>query len=252
MKRFEGKRAIITGAGSGIGRATAVRLAAEGARVAISDVNDAGLEETAGTIRAAGGTVETVRCDVSDFAQVEAFVEHAAKAFGGIDVIVNVAGIGGFFRTESETIEHWNQVIGVNLSGTFHTIRAGLKYLTESKGNVVNVASIAGVRAHPYAAAYCASKGGVIMLTKALAMEFGEAGIRFNAVCPGGIKTPLLKTFSPAGVENPNMSLFMRMMGVNGRFGRPEEIAGTIAYLASDEASFMTGSIVVNDGGSTL
>lgn len=251
-RRLEGKRAFISGTASGIGRAAALRLAEEGARVACTDINKEGLAETIGLIRDAGGEALEVPCDIADFAAVEEAITKTVSEFGGLDILVNVAGIGGFVKTDEETRDHWEQVININLGGTFNTIRSSIDHLLESKGAVVNVASIAGVRAHPYAAAYCASKGGVVMLTKALALEYGPQQVRFNAVCPGGIKTPLLKNFRPDAVEGSNMNLIMRLMGVNGRFGDPAEIAGTIAYLASDEASFMTGSIVVNDGGSTL
>jgi NAD(P)-dependent dehydrogenase (short-subunit alcohol dehydrogenase family) len=251
-ERLEGKAAFVTGTASGIGKASALRLAQEGARVACTDINEEGLAATVAEIREAGGEALELPCDIADFDAVKEIVDRAASELGSIDVLVNVAGIGGFVKTHEESREHWEKVVNINLGGTFNTIRSAIEYLLESKGNVVNVASIAGVRAHPYAAAYCASKGGVVMLTKALALEYGPEGVRFNAVCPGGIKTPLLKNFAPDAVENSNMQLITRLMGVNGRFGQPEEIASTVAYLASDEASFMTGSIVVNDGGSTL
>lgn len=252
MGRLASKRTIVTGAASGIGKATALRLAQEGALVACTDIQQEAVEATAQEIRDAGGTALALACDVSDFEAVKSMVAAVVAEFGGLDTLVNVAGTGGFVRTEKETLEHWQQVIGVNLSGPFHTIRASIDHLLESKGSVVNVASIAGVRAHPYAAAYCASKGGLVMMTKALAMEYGGSGVRFNAVCPGGIKTPLLKKFSPQAVEDGNIQLFMRMSMVNGRYGKPEEMASTVAYVASDEAGFMTGSVLVNDGGSTL
>lgn len=250
--RLDGKKAFITGAASGIGEATAIRLASEGAEVAITDINEEGLNGTAEAIREAGGTAHTYPCDISDFAAVTEAVNSAIEKMGGLTTLVNVAGIGGFVKTEEETREHFQKVLDINLGGSFNTIRAAIDTLIEGKGNVVNVASIAGVRAHPYAAAYCASKGGVIMMTKALAMEYGAQGVRFNAVCPGGINTPLLRDFSPTAVEDANMQMIMRLMSVNGRFAEPSEIGGTIAYLCTDESSFMTGSVIVNDGGSTL
>lgn len=253
MQRFTGKRAIVTGAASGIGKACALRLASEGAHVVATDIQAEALEATVAEIRAAGGKADGVATDISDFAQVQSLVESAVeKLGGGLDVLVNVAGLGGFVRTEQETLERFDKLLSVNLYGPFHTIRASIEHLRASKGNVVNVASIAGVAAHPYAAAYCASKGGLVMMTKALAMEYAAEGVRFNAVCPGGIKTPMLKVFDPSSVPDANMQLFMRMMMLNGRFADPSEIASTVAYIASDEASFMTGSIVLNDGGSTL
>ena len=253
MQRFNGKRVIVTGAASGIGKACAVRLASEGAHVIATDIQAEALATTVEEITATGGKIEGIPADIANFAQVQELVVSAVeKLGGGLDILVNVAGLGGFVRTELETLERFDKLLSVNLYGPFHTIRASIEHLLKSKGNVVNVASIAGVAAHPYAAAYCASKGGLVMMTKALAMEYAAEGVRFNAVCPGGIKTPMLKVFNPALVPDANQQLFMRMMMLNGRFAAPSEIAGTVAYLASDEASFMTGSIVLNDGGSTL
>lgn len=253
MARFSGKRAIVTGAASGIGKACALRLASEGAHVIATDIQDQALAETVAEITAAGGTAEGIRADISDFDQVKSMVDAGIeKLGGGLDILINVAGMGGFVRTETESIERFDKLLSINLYGPFYTIRAAIDALRASKGSVVNVASIAGVAAHPYAAAYCASKGGLVMMTKALAMEYAADGVRFNAVCPGGIKTPMLKVFNPASVPDANMQLFMRMMMLNGRFADPSEIASTVAYIASDEASFMTGSVVLNDGGSTL
>ncbi len=253
MNRFEGKRILVTGAASGIGKATAVRLAEEGGHVVCTDIQEEALQTAVKEINDAGGKAAGFVADVSNYESVEGLVEKAiAELGGGLDILVNVAGVGGFVRTETESPERFERLLGINLKGPFFTIRATIKYLLESKGNVVNIASIAGVAAHPYAAAYCASKGGVVMMTKALAMEYAAEGVRFNAICPGGIKTPLLKVFDPSTVPDANMQLFMRMMMLNGRFAEPSEIAGTVAYIASDEASFMTGSVVLNDGGSTL
>lgn len=253
MNRFKDKRVLVTGTASGIGKATAIRLAEEGAHVVCTDINEEGLTETVAEITEAGGKAHGLPADISKWEVVEPMVEDAVKLLGGgLDVLVNVAGMGGFVRTETEDPARFDKLLSINLYGPFYTVRASIKYLLESKGNVVNVASIAGVAAHPYAAAYCASKGGLVMMTKALAMEYAAEGVRFNAIAPGGIKTPMLDVFSPTTVPDANMQLFMRMMMLNGRFADPSEIAGTVAYIASDEASFMTGSIVRNDGGSTL
>lgn len=252
MKRFEGKRVLVTGAASGIGKATALRLASEGARVVATDIQEEALRATVAEITEAGGRADAVPADISQWEAVEAMVAEAVALLGGLDVLVNVAGMGGFVRTELEEPSRFEKLLSINLYGPFFTVRASIEHLRASKGNVVNVASIAGVAAHPYAAAYCASKGGLVMMTKALAMEYAAEGVRFNAICPGGIKTPMLKVFDPASVPDANMQLFMRMMMLNGRFADPSEIAGTVAYVASDEASFMTGSVLLNDGGSTL
>ena len=253
MKRFVGKRVLVTGAASGIGKASALRLAEEGAHVVCTDIQAEALQETVTEIEALGAKAHGVVADISTWETVEAMVKEAVEALGGgLDVLVNVAGMGGFVRTELEDPARFDKLLSVNLYGPFHTIRASIEHLRASKGNVVNIASIAGVAAHPYAAAYCATKGGLVMMTKALAMEYAAEGLRFNAICPGGIQTPMLKVFDPSLVPDANMQLFMRMMMLNGRFAAPSEIARTVAYVASDEASFMTGSVLLNDGGSTL
>src|ERR1700722_9008152 len=238
MKRFEGRVAIVTGAGSGIGRATAERLASEGARVVCADVNQAGGEGTAGRIRGAKGEARAVRCDVSDPAAITALVDGAVKAWGKLDVVANVAGIGGFKRTTDVTLEDWNRMIGINLTGPFLVCRAALPHILASKGAIINTASVAGVKSHPYSAAYCASKGGVVLLTKALAVEYGRKEVRINCVCPGGIETPLINEFKlPSGVSE---AALVRISPL-GRMGLPTEVAGTIAFLASADAAYING-----------
>jgi len=246
MRRFEGRTILITGAGSGIGQATARRFGAEGGRVYCTDVNAASAEATAASIRDAGGEADAARCDVSDPEAVARTVDAAAARWGGLHVLCNVAGIGGFRRTTEVTFEEWNRFLAVNLTGQFLTCQRAIPHILETRGAIVNTASVAGLKSHPYSAAYCASKGGVVMLTRALSVEYGRKGVRINCLCPGGIETPLLSQFQlPEGV--PQAAL-MRIAPL-GRHGRADEVAGTIAFLASDDATYINGATIVVDGG---
>jgi NAD(P)-dependent dehydrogenase (short-subunit alcohol dehydrogenase family) len=226
-----GAVAIVTGAGSGIGQATAERLRADGFQVAALDIKNA-----------------PYQCDVTDEAAVNATVAQVATELGRPTVLCNVAGIGSFVHTEVETLEHWNKVIAVNLTGSFLMCRAALPYLLDGGGAIVNVASSAGLMGQPYSAAYCASKGGVVQLTRSLAVEYMERGVRVNAVAPGGVETPIMAGFMPP--EDASRRLMMPLMTPMG-FCKPDEIAGMIGFLASDAARYMTGSIVTFDGGIT-
>jgi NAD(P)-dependent dehydrogenase (short-subunit alcohol dehydrogenase family) len=244
MTRFANRSAIVTGAGAGIGRATALRLAAEGARVLAVDVDGAAAEATAA---AAGGVCAGMAGDVSDPDAVAAVVAAAVARNGPLHVLANVAGVGHFARTTDESVEGWNRVIAVNLTGTFLMCRAALPHLRETRGVIVNTASVAGLRSHPYSAAYCASKGGVVMLSRALAAEYGRSGMRVNCVCPGRVETGFINHFRlPDGV---NPAALARIMPLRERPAGPEEVAAVIAFLASDEASYVNGDAVVVDGG---
>jgi len=246
MKRFADKVALITGGASGIGRATAERLAEEGARVACTDIDVAGLTETVERIEKGGGQAFAIESDVAKVDSARAAVAACVETLGKPNVLCNVAGIGGFVRTEELSIELWERTLAVNLNGTFYMSQACLPYLLECRGNIVNVASLAGLIGQAYCAAYCASKWGVVGLTKAMAVEYVKQGLRVNCICPGGVQTAILSNFVPP--ENADPGLLGRLSLLNG-FTQPEEIAEAIAYLASDAAVSVTGVALPVDRG---
>ena len=241
---------IVTGAASGIGRATARRLAADGARVVPADCDD--LSSLADELRAAGGEVTACQVDVTKADQVEAMARDAQAAYGRIDGLVNCAGIVVSKLLEDTTEEDWDRQLGVNLKGIFLCCRAIIPVMRkDGGGTIVNIGSDLGMVGGPMTPAYCASKGGVLQLTRALAVDHAVDGIRVNCVCPGPVETPLLReidvTVPDPAVERQRVidSTLLK------RVGEPEEIAGVIRFMLSDDASNMTGSIVVADGGLT-
>jgi len=248
MRRFEGKVVMVTGAGSGIGRATAVRFATEGARVSASDVNAEGL---AGTMAMLAGTGH--HSQVLDVSQPQACrdaVAAAVAACGRLDVLCNIAGFAGAYHLHEVSDEFWDRMIAVNLSGVFFMCQAAMPHLLETRGNIVNMASSAAIVGQIYNSVYCASKGGVNLLTKALAVEFATRGVRVNAVCPGAVNTPLARGFRmPA---DPELPVFARLRSLVEPVAEAEEVAGAVAYLASDEARFITGDSLTIDGGQTV
>ena len=248
-RRFEGRTAVVTGAGSGIGRSTAIRLAVEGASVACLDVVDDHLEETVSALTTLGAKAVAYRCDVTDEAAVDDTVAQVAAALGRPAVLCNVAGIGTFAHTVDMPLATWERILAVNLTGTFLMSKATLPHLLEpGGGSIVNVASTSGIIGSAYSAAYCASKGGVVMLTKALALEFAGRGVRVNAVAPGGVDTPLIASFRlPEGADPKHIQRITSRMG----FCTPDQVAAAIAFLASEESAYTTGAILAVDGGIT-
>lgn len=241
--RLGGKIAIVTGAASGIGRAVAIKLAAEGAQVVIGDRNAAGVEETATVI----GTAATAQAlDVADEASAQSIVARAVELHGGLDIVCNIAGVLDFGRFADVDTARWDRVISVNLTGVYNVCRAAMPHLIARRGNIVNMASAAGLVGVAYNSAYTASKHGVVGLTKALALEFSKEGVRVNAVCPGGVNTTLATTYSvPPDVD---MALVQRLFPLFPA-AEPAEIASAVAYLASDEARYVTGVAFNIDGG---
>jgi NAD(P)-dependent dehydrogenase (short-subunit alcohol dehydrogenase family) len=250
MARFAGRVALVTGAGSGLGLATARRLAEEGALVACLDIAADAADKAAAGIAEQGGTARAYRVDVSDPASVKAAVAAAASDLGRPQVVVNSAGIGRFAHTHEVPFEDWQRILGVNLTGTFLICQAALPHLLDGGGVIVNIASNAGIKAQPYSAAYCTSKAGVVHLTRCIADEYLKRGVRANCVAPGGMETPLQEAFMdfPEGVDWKAMRKVMSPLGNS----KPEEVAEVVVFVASDACRYMTGSIVSIDGGITV
>jgi meso-butanediol dehydrogenase/(S,S)-butanediol dehydrogenase/diacetyl reductase len=243
---------VISGAASGIGRATALRLAAGGAVIAGIDRDAAGLAAVEHEVGAAGGRMLSLQADVTDLAAVERAVAVAVGELGGLEGAANVAGIGDFTGDVTEIDpDVWARVLAINLNGTFHVSRAVIPQLRERGGAIVNVSSQFGLVGCLSSPAYCASKAAVIGLTKAMAVDHASEGIRVNCVCPGPTDTPMLRGTkgTPELLERERARTEHR--NLSGRLMRPEEIAATIAFLLSDDAASTTGSIVAVDGGWT-
>lgn len=248
MDRFAGQIVVITGGGSGIGRATAQRIAREGGKVVVLDVDEGGAAETVELVTAAGGSALAIRCDVASGNDVRASMAQALDWSGAIDSLVNCAGTGCYRHFAETDTSELDRIMAVNFGGTFATCRQALDALTASRGSIVNIASAAAVRGSAYLTAYSASKGAVVAFTKSLAVELGPVGVRVNCICPGGTDTPLLRLFRPPTDARPE--LLGRSAGVTGRMSHPDEIAASVAFLASSDASNVTGAVVVADGGS--
>jgi NAD(P)-dependent dehydrogenase (short-subunit alcohol dehydrogenase family) len=246
LRRFDGRRALVTGGASGIGRATAVRLADEGAVVVAADVNEALLSAVAEEVDRGSGRVSPLVADVGSEAGVIRLVADAVETLGGLDVVVNAAGVLSFSHTHEQSLDEWDRLVAINLTGTFLVCRQSLPHLVASRGTIVNLSSTTAHAGQAWAAAYAATKGGVLAMTRSLAVEYGKSGVRVNSISPGAIDTPITGAFRlPQGAD---ASLLDRAMPM-GSFGSPAGVAAAIAYVASDEASHMNGADLVIDGG---
>ncbi|HEX8121513.1 MAG TPA: SDR family oxidoreductase [Solirubrobacteraceae bacterium] len=249
MGRIEGKACIVTGAGSGIGRAIATRFAEEGGRVVAVDIDGASLDETVAPL---GDAAVAVTADVSSRAQVDAFVAQCADRLGAVDVLVNNAGVnlpGVFHEAPDETIE---RTLGVNVKGPMYACQAAIPHmLRQGRGSIVNVSSVNGVVAEPYLAVYATSKGAVVMLSRGIALDYAKQGIRCNVLCPGWVDTPINHAHAEMLGGLQHVYATIDSFQPIGRPGEPAEIANVALFLASDEASFMTGSVILADGGMT-
>lgn len=249
MSRLDGKVAIITGAASGIGKATALLFAEEGAKVIVVDWDAEKGQAVADEIVGRGREAAFVRVDVSRPEDVQAMVRTAVERFGRLDVVFNNAGVEGEMNkpTAECTIENWHRVIEINLTGVFLGMKYAIPEMLETGGgSIINNASVAGIVGFPGIPAYCASKGGIIQLTKTAALEYAKQNIRVNVVCPGVIWTPMVER-ATGGTEEGRRQ-FEALEPV-GRFGQPEDIARMVLFLASDESAFCTGAPFIVDGG---
>ncbi|MEU2349571.1 SDR family NAD(P)-dependent oxidoreductase [Modestobacter sp. NPDC049651] len=257
MTRIDGKTALVTGSGNGIGRAIAVALASAGAQVVVSDVLAEDGQRVVEEITAAGGSAHFIAADVAVAEQSEALVAGAVERFGGLDVLVNNAGTGGAqLRLHEVDPADFDRVIDVNLRGTFLCTKYAIPhFLAAGDGRIVNIASTYGLVGAPKAPAYCASKGAIVNLTRQLAVDYGPDGIRVNAICPGYIDTGLGRRGPTLDEEQFAAATAVREKAAGmqplGRQAQPAEVAAVALFLASDAASFMTGSIVPVDGGCT-
>jgi len=250
--RVDKKVAIVTGAGSGIGEASAIRLAEEGATVICADINGAAAESVAQGIVASGGKATAAAIDISDDKQCDAVVASAIKDFGTVDILVNNAGVnlpGVFHEVTNETID---RTLSVNIKGAMYLTRAVLPaMLKQGSGSIVNMSSVNGLVSEPFLSVYSASKGAIVMFTRGIALDYAKTGVRCNAICPGWVDTPINHAHAKMLGGLDHVYKTIDSFQPIGRPGTPREIANLVLFLASDESSFMTGSIVSADGGMT-
>lgn len=254
--RLKDQVVIITGAASGIGRATALLFAREGARLTLADVDIEGLEATASAVKAAGGKVLSVQADVRNAAEVDKMVSRTTEAFGRLDVLFNCAGVIRVGNVEQADEDEWDLIQDVNLKSVYLASRRAIaEFRRQGGGVIINMGSISGMLANPNYAAYNAAKAGVINLTRNLALDYAAQNIRVNCICPGSIDTPMLRSqvnTLPEGLEREERIRLINDRIPMGRMGRPEEVAQVALFLASADASYCTGAAFVVDGGYTI
>lgn len=253
MRGLENKVVVVTGGGGGIGGATCRRFASEGAKVAVFDLNQAAAEQVAAQIRAAGGTAQALRCDITDRASVDQAVAATQEALGPVDVLVNNAGWDVFKPFVKTVPAEWERLIAINLTGALHMLHAVLPSMAERRsGRIVNVASDAARGGSSGEAVYSACKGGLVALSKTLAREHARQGITVNVVCPGPTDTALLAGVAEGARDPAKLLEAFRSAIPLGRLGQPDDLAGAIAFFASDDAGFVTGQVVSVSGGLTM
>lgn len=245
------KVVIVTGSGSGIGKATALHFAKYGATVVVSDINLESAKKVSDEIVTNGGKSIPILTDVTQFDDVESLITQTVNSFDRLDVMVNNAGIGpNLLRTHNSKLKDWDRVIAVNQTGVFYCMKAALhQFLEQGFGNIVNIASLAGLKASPNNISYSASKFAVVGMTKSAAMEYATKNIRINAVCPGYTESALLDQLINA---KPEMDAILKSVIPMNRYGKAMEIADAIVWLASDQTKFMTGQTITLDGGTSL
>ncbi len=254
MARLDGKIAIVTGSGMGIGQSTVLALAREGAKVTVSDINDEAGESTAAQIRADGGDAFYQHADVSVTADMQRLIDATVARYGKLNVLVNNAGVAIPGTAADISEDNWNKLINIHLSGTWRGMKFAIPHMIAAGGgSIINMSSVQALVGFPGWSAYAAAKGGIMSLTQQAAIDYGPKNVRINAIAPGSILTPMNEKRLAEETDNPEELLAMwNSWHALDRMGRPEEVANLIVFLASDESSFITGAIIKVDGGMTV
>jgi len=251
MSRFTDKVVLITGAASGIGQATAKRIASEGGKIVCVDLQQDAVKAVAAGIVADGGEAIALTCDITDQDAVKATVAASVEHFGQLNALCNIAGMLRFDKTLDVDMKDFDQIMNVNCRGTFMMCQAAIPHLLETKGYIVNMASLAALGSHAWTAAYSASKGAVLSLTKCIAIEYGLEGLNCNAICPAGIDTPMVAAAAEQLPEGIDHRLFSKITPLDGHFADPADVASAVAFYACDDAKHINGDHMRLDGGLT-